>query len=156
MKENSEESTEEGRVCSLFIGAHNSQQQCPATMYTIKTPRSISRLFKFGNGVLFIKLFCISWQDTVLLVYALGMVASKKEACFLMVPAVFVIKSTSGVEAVQRKGFDLSMKRNNTAGILLAKANGETMIPWVWGVKGMCSVMGSIVAWDYPSISVTA
>jgi spermidine synthase len=32
-------------------------------------------------------------------------------------------------------------------GIRLLEQDGKTMIPWVWGVNGACSVMGSIVAW---------
>jgi len=32
-------------------------------------------------------------------------------------------------------------------GIRLLEQDGPAMIPWVWGVNGACSVMGSIVAW---------
>jgi hypothetical protein len=32
-------------------------------------------------------------------------------------------------------------------GIRLLEEDGPAMIPWVWGVNGACSVMGSIVAW---------
>ena len=52
MKGRSEERSGEGRWCSTFSGAHNSQQQCPVTMYTIKTPRSMSRLLKLRDGAL--------------------------------------------------------------------------------------------------------
>jgi hypothetical protein len=32
-------------------------------------------------------------------------------------------------------------------GIRLLEEDGPAMIPWVWGVNGACSVMGSILAW---------
>jgi hypothetical protein len=32
-------------------------------------------------------------------------------------------------------------------GIRLLEQDGPAMIPWVWGVNGACSVMGSILAW---------
>ena len=32
-------------------------------------------------------------------------------------------------------------------GIRLLEYDGKEMIPWVWGVNGACSVMGSIIAW---------
>jgi hypothetical protein len=32
-------------------------------------------------------------------------------------------------------------------GIRLLERDGSAMIPWVWGVNGACSVMGSILAW---------
>ena len=32
-------------------------------------------------------------------------------------------------------------------GIRLLEQDGSAMIPWVWGVNGACSVMGSILAW---------
>jgi spermidine synthase len=32
-------------------------------------------------------------------------------------------------------------------GIRLLEYDGKAMIPWVWGVNGACSVMGSIIAW---------
>jgi hypothetical protein len=32
-------------------------------------------------------------------------------------------------------------------GIRLLEQDGPAMIPWVWGVNGSCSVMGSIIAW---------
>ena len=32
-------------------------------------------------------------------------------------------------------------------GIRLLERDGSAIIPWVWGVNGACSVMGSIVAW---------
>ena len=32
-------------------------------------------------------------------------------------------------------------------GIRLLEQDGKTMIPWVWGINGACSVMGSIIAW---------
>jgi len=32
-------------------------------------------------------------------------------------------------------------------GIRLLEQDGPSMIPWVWGVNGACSVMGSILAW---------
>lgn len=32
-------------------------------------------------------------------------------------------------------------------GIRLLEHDGPSMIPWVWGVNGACSVMGSIIAW---------
>jgi len=32
-------------------------------------------------------------------------------------------------------------------GIKLLERDGHLMIPWVWGVNGACSVMGSIIAW---------
>jgi hypothetical protein len=56
IKGNSEERSGDGRWCSSFLGAHKSQQQCPATMYTIKTPRSISRLLKLRDGLLCMEL----------------------------------------------------------------------------------------------------
>ena len=32
-------------------------------------------------------------------------------------------------------------------GIRLLEQDGKAMIPWVWGINGACSVMGSIIAW---------
>jgi len=32
-------------------------------------------------------------------------------------------------------------------GIRLLEKDGATMIPWVWGINGACSVLGSILAW---------
>ena len=32
-------------------------------------------------------------------------------------------------------------------GIRLLENDGHAMIPWVWGINGACSVMGSIMAW---------
>ena len=32
-------------------------------------------------------------------------------------------------------------------GIRLLEQDGKEMIPWVWGINGACSVMGSIIAW---------
>jgi hypothetical protein len=32
-------------------------------------------------------------------------------------------------------------------GIRLLEYDGKAMIPWMWGVNGACSVMGSIIAW---------
>lgn len=32
-------------------------------------------------------------------------------------------------------------------GIRLLEQDGQAMIPWVWGVNGACSVLGSILAW---------
>ena len=34
-------------------------------------------------------------------------------------------------------------------GILLLEQDGRSMIPWVWGINGACSVMGSIIAWGF-------
>jgi len=34
-------------------------------------------------------------------------------------------------------------------GIKLLERDGRSMIPWVWGVNGACSVMGSIIAWGF-------
>ncbi len=32
-------------------------------------------------------------------------------------------------------------------GIWLLEKDGASMIPWVWGINGDCSVLGSILAW---------
>jgi spermidine synthase len=34
-------------------------------------------------------------------------------------------------------------------GIRLLEQDGPSMIPWVWGINGACSVMGSIIAWGF-------
>jgi hypothetical protein len=34
-------------------------------------------------------------------------------------------------------------------GIRLLEQDGRSMIPWVWGINGACSVMGSIIAWGF-------
>ncbi len=34
-------------------------------------------------------------------------------------------------------------------GIQLLEQDGPSIIPWVWGINGACSVMGSIIAWGF-------
>ena len=34
-------------------------------------------------------------------------------------------------------------------GIRLLEQDGPSIIPWVWGINGACSVMGSIIAWGF-------
>jgi hypothetical protein len=43
----------------------------------------------------------------------------------------------------------LSMGMAFPLGIKLLERDGRSMIPWVWGVNGACSVMGSIIAWGF-------
>lgn len=34
-------------------------------------------------------------------------------------------------------------------GIRILEQDGPSMVPWVWGINGACSVLGSILAWGF-------